>query len=101
MDVEERPQLKGMNEPPTLRSIRQLRANAGSPTAREGQGDGAPIVVAGVTPGRGGRESRPQGEGAACESRPESMLGTHGQGRCLPRPNRGGTRDAKCRDGPG
>jgi hypothetical protein len=27
-------------------------------------GDGAPVVVAGVTPGRGERESRLQGEGA-------------------------------------
>lgn len=31
---------------------------------REPYGDGALVVVAGVTSGRGGRESRPQGEGA-------------------------------------
>ena len=35
----------------------------GSPTGRESYGDGGPVVVAGVTPGQGGRESRPQGEG--------------------------------------
>jgi hypothetical protein len=75
--------LKGTNGPPTSRSRRQLCANAGSPTGREPYGDGAPIVVAGVTPGHGGRESRPQGEGAARENGPESVLGRHGQGRCL------------------
>jgi hypothetical protein len=37
--------------------------NVGSPTGREPPGDGGPVVVAGVTPGQGGRESRPQGEG--------------------------------------
>ena len=30
---------------------------------REPHGDGGPVVVAGVTPGQGGRESRLQGEG--------------------------------------
>jgi hypothetical protein len=35
----------------------------GSPTGRESYGDGGPVVVAGVTTGQGGRESRPQGEG--------------------------------------
>jgi hypothetical protein len=35
----------------------------GSPTGRESYGDGGLVVVAGVTPGRGGRESRQQGEG--------------------------------------
>ncbi len=34
------------------------------PPRREAQGDGVPIVVVGVTPHQGGRESRPQGEGA-------------------------------------
>ena len=39
-------------------------ANARSgPTAREGQGDGAAIVVAGVTTGQGAWESHAQGEG--------------------------------------
>lgn len=35
----------------------------GSPTGRESYGDGGPVVVAGLTPDQGGRESRPQGEG--------------------------------------
>jgi hypothetical protein len=35
----------------------------GSPTGRESYGDGGLVVVAGVTPGQGGREGRPQGEG--------------------------------------
>ena len=39
------------------------RTNMGSPTGRESYGDGGPAVVAGVTPGQGGRESRPQGKG--------------------------------------
>jgi hypothetical protein len=42
---------------------RTTRTNMGSPTGRESYGDGGPVVVAGVTPGRGGRESRQQGEG--------------------------------------
>ena len=37
--------------------------NVGSPSGRESYGDGGPVVVAGVTSGQGGRESRPQGEG--------------------------------------
>jgi hypothetical protein len=36
----------------------------GSPKGREPYGDGVPVVVAGVTACQGGRESRPQGEGA-------------------------------------
>src|SRR5213080_3416494 len=44
--------------------LRATGTNAGSPTGRELYGDGAPVVVAGVTAGQGGRESRPQGEGA-------------------------------------
>jgi hypothetical protein len=42
---------------------RATGTNVGSPTGREPHGDGGPVVVAGVTPGQGGRESRPQGEG--------------------------------------
>jgi hypothetical protein len=38
---------------------RMTKTNAGSPTGRESYGDGGPIVVAEVTTGRGGRESRP------------------------------------------
>ena len=36
----------------------------GSPKGREPYGDRVPVVVAGVTPCQGGREGRPQGEGA-------------------------------------
>lgn len=36
----------------------------GSPTGREPYGDTVPVVVAGVTACQGGREGRPQGEGA-------------------------------------
>jgi hypothetical protein len=49
----------------TLR--RMTGTNAGSPTGRESYGDGGLVVVAGVTTGQGGRESRPQGE--VCEAR--------------------------------
>ena len=42
---------------------RTTETNAGSPVGREPYGDGGPVVVAGVTTGQGGRESRPQGEG--------------------------------------
>jgi hypothetical protein len=42
---------------------RRTGTNAGSPTGRESPGDRGPVVVAGVTPRQGGRESRPQGEG--------------------------------------
>src|SRR6267154_4886045 len=37
--------------------------NVGSPKGRESYGDGGLVVVVGVTPHQGGRESRPQGEG--------------------------------------
>lgn len=46
----------------------------GSPTGRESYGDGGPVVVAGVTPGRGVRESRNQGEG-------DQVIGHIGTGR--------------------
>jgi hypothetical protein len=39
------------------------RRTTGSPTGQEPYGDGVSIVVVGVTPDQGGRESRPQGEG--------------------------------------
>ena len=42
---------------------RTTRRNVGSPNGREPHGDGGLVVVAGVTTGRGGRESRPQGQG--------------------------------------
>src|SRR5947208_7958563 len=38
--------------------------NVGSPNGREPYGDTVPVVVAGVTPCQGGREGRPQGQGA-------------------------------------
>ena len=43
---------------------RTTRTNVGSPAGRESYGDGVPIVVVGVTTHQGGRESRPQGQGA-------------------------------------
>jgi hypothetical protein len=43
---------------------RATGTNAGSPPGREPYGDGVPIVVVRVTQHQGGRESRPQGEGA-------------------------------------
>lgn len=47
---------------PKSRSDVQQRRTAGSPKGREPHGDGAPIVVAGVTTCRGVRESRTQGK---------------------------------------
>ena len=46
--------------------------NVGSPTGRESYGDGGSVVVAGATPGQGGRESRPQGEGGQVTGHPET-----------------------------
>ena len=43
---------------------RTTRTNVGSPAGREPNGDGVPVVVVGATTHRGGRESRPQGQGA-------------------------------------
>jgi hypothetical protein len=65
--------------------LRTAGTNAGSPAGREPYGDGVLVVVAGVTPGRGGRESRPQGEGAQVT------------GHAMP----GGMRNAECRNGAG
>ena len=52
-----------MSGPPTSRSIRMTKTNAGSPTGRESYGDGVLVVVVGVAPHQGVRESRTQGEG--------------------------------------
>jgi hypothetical protein len=46
----------------------------GLPKGRESYGNGGLVVVAGVTTGRGRRESRLQGEGG-------QMIGHHGPGR--------------------
>ena len=50
------------------------KTNAGSPTGRKPHGDGGLVVVAGVTTGQGGRESRLQGEGG-------QVIGHHQVGR--------------------
>src|SRR6266568_320172 len=52
---------------------RMTGTNAGSPAGRESHGDRGPVVVAGVTPRQGGRESRPQGEGGQVMK--DSVLG--------------------------
>ncbi len=45
----------------------------GSPTGCEPQGDGGPVLVAGVTTGQGGRESRPHsGEGGQVTGYPKT-----------------------------
>jgi hypothetical protein len=51
---------------------RTTATNAGSPTGREPQGHGVPIVVVRFTPHQGGRESRPQGEGAQATGYPRT-----------------------------
>ena len=56
--------VKEMSGRPTSRWYVRRRRTTGSPTGRESYGDGVPVVVAGVATRRGGRESRPQGEGA-------------------------------------
>jgi hypothetical protein len=56
--------IKEMSGTPTSRSDVQQRRTRDQPTGREPHGDGVPIVVVEVTSHQGGRESRPQGEGA-------------------------------------
>jgi len=56
--------MKVMDEAPTGCSRRLIVTEHGFPTRREPHGNGGPIVVVGVTTYRGGREGRPQGEGA-------------------------------------
>ena len=48
----------------------------GSPKGRESYGDRVPVLVGGVTPAQGGREGRPQGEGA-------QMIGCHNPKGCV------------------
>ena len=56
--------IKEMSRTPKSRSdVRQGRTRD-QPSGREPQGDGRPIVVVEVATHQGGRESRPQGEGA-------------------------------------
>src|SRR5512132_3497435 len=56
--------IKEMSGTPTSRSDVRQRRTRDQPTGREPYGDGVPIVVVGATTHQGGRESRPQGEGA-------------------------------------
>src|SRR6266511_3500012 len=53
---------KEMSGLPTSRSDVRRGRTTGSPTGREPQGAAEPTVVVGVTPHRGARESRVQGE---------------------------------------
>ena len=55
--------LKGADGAPTARSDVDDRGKTGWPTGREPDGHGGAVVVVGVTPDRGARESRAQGEG--------------------------------------
>ena len=65
-DVERCPvrAIKEMSGTPTSRSDVQQGRTRDQPSGREPQGDGVPIVVVELTIHQGGRESRPQGEGA-------------------------------------
>jgi hypothetical protein len=56
--------VKEMSGAPKSRSDVRRRRTRDQPSGREPQGDGVPVVVVGATTHRGGRESRPQGEGA-------------------------------------
>src|ERR1017187_4649251 len=62
--------IKEISGTPTSRSDVQQRRTRDQPSGREPQGDGVPIVVVRFTPHRGGRESRPQGEGAQVTGHP-------------------------------
>jgi hypothetical protein len=56
--------IKEMCRTPKSRSDVHQGRTRDQPSGREPQGDGVPIVVVEVTIHQGGRESRPQGEGA-------------------------------------
>jgi hypothetical protein len=56
--------IKEMSRTPKSHSDVQQGRTRDQPSGREPQGDGVPIVVVGVAPHQGGRESRPQGKGA-------------------------------------
>src|ERR671917_1190754 len=62
------------------------RTNVGSPKGREPYGDGGPVVVVGITPYQGRRESRLQGQGG-------QVIGYSN--------NPGGMRNAERRNGAG
>jgi len=84
-----------MSGRPTARSDVRQRRTAGWPTAHEGQGHGAPIVVVGVTPHQGGQESCPQGEAASREDGSESPpVDKEEAGQVRAASERGGMRDA-------
>jgi hypothetical protein len=51
---------------------RMTGTNAGSPAGREPYGDRGPVVVVGVAPHQGGRESRLQGDGAQVAGYPRA-----------------------------
>ena len=71
---------------------RMTGTNAGSPAGREPHGDGVPIVVVGVTTQQGGRESRPQGEGAQVANGHTNGL-RDGEIRCLARRSRASAKE--------
>ena len=64
--------IKEMSGTPTSCSDVQQRRTRDQPTGREPHGDGVPILVVRVTPYQGGRESRPQGEGAQVTGHPRT-----------------------------
>ena len=71
----------------------------GWPTAREGHGHGALVVVVGVTPHQGARESLAQGEAASREDgREPPPLDKEEAGQVLTACERGGMRDADHRN---
>jgi hypothetical protein len=62
--------IKEMSGAPTSRSDVQQGRTRDQPRGREPQGDRVPIVVVRFTPHQGGRESRPQGQGAQVTGHP-------------------------------
>ena len=94
-DVERCPMraIKEMSRTPKSRSDVQQGRTRDQPSGREPQGDGVPIVVVRFTPHQGGRESRPQGEGAQATEyrRPGGMRNAERRNgtRCPTANNRG------------
>jgi hypothetical protein len=64
--------IKEMSRTPKSCSDVQQGRTRDQPSGRESQGDGVPIVVVGVASHQGGRESRPQGEGAQVAGYPRA-----------------------------